>query len=74
MLHRQILENDVFTAAIMFLYIILQSSIFLPIEYPEILGASHVLKEYYAHLNTFVQSYNIASEALNNFKKIHYMY
>jgi len=44
MLHRQILENDVFTAAIMFLYIILQSSIFLPIEYPEILGASHVLK------------------------------
>ena len=28
----------------------------------------------YAHLNTFVQSYDIASEALNNFKKIHYMY
>jgi len=24
--------------------------------------------------NTFVQSYDIASEALNNFKKIHYMY
>ena len=33
-----------------------------------------ILKWYYAHLNTFVQSYNIASEALNNFKKIHYMY
>ena len=30
--------------------------------------------KYYAHLNTFVQSYDIASEALNNFKKIHYMY
>ena len=28
----------------------------------------------YAHLNTFVQSYDIASKALNNFKKIHYMY
>ena len=27
-----------------------------------------------AHLNTFVQSCDIASEALNNFKKIHYMY
>jgi len=26
------------------------------------------------NLNTFVQSYDIASEALNNFKKIHYMY
>jgi len=26
------------------------------------------------HLNTFVQSYDIASEALNNFKKIHYIY
>jgi len=25
-------------------------------------------------MNTFVQSYDIASEALNNFKKIHYMY
>jgi len=25
-------------------------------------------------LNTLVQSYDIASEALNNFKKIHYMY
>ena len=34
----------------------------------------HCLKKYYAHLNTFVQSYDIASEALNNFKKIHYMY
>ena len=33
-----------------------------------------LLKLYYAHLNTFVQSYDIASEALNNFKKIHYMY
>jgi len=26
------------------------------------------------HVNTFVQSYDIASKALNNFKKIHYMY
>ena len=25
-------------------------------------------------MNTFVQLYDIASEALNNFKKIHYMY
>jgi len=33
-----------------------------------------MVKLYYAHLNTFVQSYDIASEALNNFKKIHYMY
>ena len=34
----------------------------------------YYLKKYYAHLNTFVQSYDIASEAINNFKKIHYMY
>jgi len=27
-----------------------------------------------AHLDTFVQSYDIASEALNNLKKIYYMY
>ena len=33
-----------------------------------------LLKLYYAHLNTFVQSYDIAPEALNNFEKIHYMY
>jgi len=32
------------------------------------------LKQYYAHMKTFVQSYDIASEATNNFKKIHYMY
>ena len=32
------------------------------------------LKSYYAHLNTFVQSYDIASETLNSFKKIYYMY
>ena len=37
-------------------------------------NANVVLKLYYAHLNTFVQSYDIASEALNNYKKIHYMY
>ena len=40
----------------------------------EVIKEFESLKLYYAHLDTFVQSYDIASEALNNFKKIHYMY
>ena len=42
--------------------------------YRKLKSVLSLLKLYYAHLNTFVQSYDIASEALNNFKKIHYMY